>query len=380
MDDFDLDSISENVRVHNHANFNGSKYTVRKFTYNPEDDAFAPPVMNSENKIFIGVSDIIDLLISETLSRRAQSLKQTIFRSVHISANRKTWSEWIEKTFPSFFILEGTNSAGFILNKETDEFFRYDVNSTSTEISVYGSIEFVKEILKKTSENFEEVVSHIEWVYSTQGHSATIPLNKSRLPVDEMYPFLDEPLEEFYDKFMNSNSNILLLIGPPGTGKTTFIRGLLSHTNSSAYVTYDSNILDKDHIFANFVESESKIMVLEDSDTFLKPRNDGNSMMAKFLNLGDGLVTTKGKKLIFSTNLPSIRDIDSALTRPGRCFGVLSFNGLTYDESLKLKKKLNLKSDLPKRNKNELYTLAEIFNGEQILSEKSQIARKVGFI
>lgn len=380
MDELDLDSINENVRIHNPTNFNGSKYTVRKFTYNPEDDAFAPPVMNSENKIFIGVSDIIDLLISETLSRRAQSLKQTIFRSVHISANRKTWSEWIERTFPSFFILEGTNSAGFILNKETDEFFRYDVNSTSTEISVYGSIEFVKEILKKTSEAFEEVVSHIEWVYSTQGHSATIPLNKSRLPVDEMYPFLEEPLEEFYDRFMNSNSNILLLIGPPGTGKTTFIRGLLSHTNSSAYVTYDSNILDKDHIFANFVESEAKIMVLEDSDTFLKPRNDGNSMMAKFLNLGDGLVTTKGKKLIFSTNLPSIRDIDSALTRPGRCFGVLSFNGLTYEESTKLKKKLNLKSDLPKRNKGELYTLAEIFNGEQNLSDKSQITRKVGFI
>jgi hypothetical protein len=376
MEEFDFDS----VRVVPAGKISRIENAIKKWTYHTEDDSFAPPIMNNENKIFIGVSDIIDMLVAETLSRRSKSLKQTIFRSVHISANRKSWSEWIEKTFPEFFILEGTSSAGFILNKETDEFFRYDVNSTSTEISVYGSSEFVKGILKKTSANFEEVVSHIEWVYSTQGHSATIPLNKSRLPVDEMYPFLEEPLEEFYDNFMNSNSNILLLIGPPGTGKTTFIRGLLSHTNSSAYVTYDSSILDKDHIFANFVESESKIMVLEDSDTFLKPRNDGNSMMAKFLNLGDGLVTTKGKKLIFSTNLPSIRDIDSALTRPGRCFGVLSFNGLTYEESVKLKKKLNLKAELPKRNKSELYTLAEIFNGEQNITDKNQITRKVGFI
>jgi ATP-dependent 26S proteasome regulatory subunit len=49
-------------------------------------------------------------------------------------------------------------------------------------------------------------------------------------------------------------------------------------------------------------------------------------MMHRFLNVGDGLVTTKGKKLIFSTNLPSIRDVDSALVRPGRCFDILNFD------------------------------------------------------
>ena len=376
---FSLDDIVEG-RVHKYRNKKPKERTLKNWTYNTEDDGFAPTIMNSENKIFIGVSDIIDMLVAEALSRRAKDLKQTIFRSIQISANRKSWSEWIERTFPNFFILEGTSSSGFILNKETDEFFKYDVNSTSTEISVYGSIEFVKDVVKKTSDNFDVVISHIEWVYSTQGHSASIPLNKSRMPVDEMYPFLGESLEDFYDRFMDSNSNILLLIGPPGTGKTTFIRGLLSHTSSSAYVTYDSEILEKDYIFANFIESESKIMVLEDSDTFLKPRKDGNSMMAKFLNLGDGLVTTKGKKLIFSTNLPSIRDVDSALTRPGRCFGVLSFDGLTYDEAVKLKNKLDLKLKIPKKESGELHTLAEIFNGEQKISSKSQITRKVGFI
>ena len=134
--------------------------------------------------------------------------------------------------------------------------------------------------------------------------------------VDEMYPFLEgEKLTDYYERFMQSSANILLLIGPPGTGKTTFIRGLLAHTESSAVVTYDAAILEKDYVFARFVEDETNIMVLEDSDTFLKARSDGNTMMHRFLNVGDGLVTTKGKKLIFSTNLPSVRDIDPEIGR-----------------------------------------------------------------
>lgn len=43
-------------------------------------------------------------------------------------------------------------------------------------------------------------------------------------PFDEMYPWLeDETLTDYYHRFMNSKSNILILIGVPGTGKTTAI-------------------------------------------------------------------------------------------------------------------------------------------------------------
>jgi ATP-dependent 26S proteasome regulatory subunit len=52
----------------------------------------------------------------------------------------------------------------------------------------------------------------------------------------------------------------------------------------------------------------------------LKPRADGNEHLHRFLTIADGVVRSQGRKIIFSTNLPNVGDLDDALIRPGRCF------------------------------------------------------------
>jgi ATP-dependent 26S proteasome regulatory subunit len=186
-----------------------------------------------------------------------------------------------------------------------------------------------------------------------------------------MYPFLSKDLFEYYDDYMDSSASVLVLLGPPGTGKTSFIRGLLQYTKTNALVSYDASILEKDYIFARFVEGQNNVMILEDADTFLGCRSDGNDVMHKFLNVGDGLITSKGKKMIFSTNLPSIKDIDPALVRPGRCFDVLEFRPMQETEHQALADKLGIDRMTGEK------TLAEIFHS-QIHAPKVK-RRNMGF-
>jgi len=356
----------------------GSKRTLKRHAWDAYDNMFnlKDIMSNEDNKIFLGVSDFDDLITSELLKRRVDAGKQTVHRETTVLANRQKWSAWAEETFKGDLFVQGNASNGFIIEQLSDNYITYSVNSNSTTVRVFGDVDFCEGVLQIVENNFSVVTSYIEWIYSSDGNSVNVPLNRERLPCAEMYPFLNgESLEAYYERYMNSNANILLLIGPPGTGKTTFIRGLLSHTNSSAIVTYDAGILEKDGFFARFIEDDTGVMVLEDSDAFLKSRNDGNTMMHRFLNVGDGLVTTKGKKMIFSTNLPSIRDIDSALVRPGRCFDIVTFAPLSQEEAEALATKLGVTIEGTQKS----WSIAEIFN-KQTHAAVAATNRKVGFI
>ena len=332
--------------------------------------------MSKNDKIFVGASDYGDYVFSQLLDVRSTKGKSTHTREFKLHGNRKDWHNYIEQAFVRDNLLEFNDSNGIIL-LVNDNFIRYDVSSNSIIVKPYGDMNFIHDIQKDFLEEFDLVTSYIEWIYSNNGESVSVPLNVDRMPVEEMYPFLKgEKLIDYYDRFLKSPANILLLIGPPGTGKTTFIRGLIAHSNSSAIVTYDAAILEKDFVFARFIEDDTGMMVLEDSDNFLKSRSDGNTMMHRFLNVGDGLVTTKGKKMIFSTNLPSIRDVDPALIRPGRCFDILSFEPLTKEQAEKLAQRVEVKLEGDKST----WSIAEVFNKQTDQKAIKKINSKIGFI
>jgi ATP-dependent 26S proteasome regulatory subunit len=214
----------------------------------------------------------------------------------------------------------------------------------------------------------------IEWVYNARGDEVSMPLN-FRAAINGAYPWLDRPIEQFIDDYLASSASVLILIGPPGTGKTTFIKNLIHRSGGNAKVAYDTKVMEDDQLFASFIEeSDTKFLVMEDADAFLEARTDGNTMMHKFLNVSDGLLSAADKKLVFSTNLPSVRNIDSALMRPGRCFSTVTFRALTIPEAQVVLNEIgsNKKIDHDRSS----ITLAELLSGHQPSQTR---ARSIGF-
>jgi len=327
-----------------------------------------------QTDVFLGANDISDYITSRIAMERDARGIGTNHERITILCDRNKWYQSAE-TF-GLRITKFNDSRGYIIQDEELSYIGYDINSSSIIVDISGNTEFVDHWTGWLKEHFEIVENVIEWIYSNDGQSVEVPSRNDRIPLAEMYPWLSgEPLGDYYDRFIESDASILLLIGPPGTGKTTFIRGLLHHAKESAIVTYDASILAKDFVFANFVEGDRNIMVIEDADEFLGARTDGNGLMHKFLNVGDGLVTTKNKKLIFSTNLPSIRDIDSALIRPGRCFDIIHFDLLNYDQARVLAEKLNVDIE---QSGNGKYSIADIFH-KQVAAPKHK-TRPMGFV
>ena len=85
-------------------------------------------------------------------------------------------------------------------------------------------------------------------------------------------------------------------------------------------------------------------------------------------------------KMIFSTNLPSIRDVDSALVRPGRCFDILTFDTLNVEQANNLAKRLGVNLAVRKRgDETKPYSIAEVFN-QKTEGMSTASSRRVGFI
>lgn len=351
-----------------------SKYKdgLNKKHFREEDDDISTM---TNNEFFLAGACLNDLYITKIVDQRIKASLNTHMEQENFVCDRKEWINFIRSNFTGskWHVVEFGNSAGMIIDWEKLVFIDYTSNSNSVEVKIYGEQNDIDDLYGIINNKFVVATCYVEWVYAGDGSSVNIPLLGERLPVTEMYPFLNgESLEDYYDRFMHSSASILLLIGPPGTGKTTFIRGLLHYSRKNAIVTYDENLLEKDYVFSRLIEDDVSVMVIEDADNFLKSRSDGNSMMHRFLNVGDGLITVKGKKLVFSTNLPSIKDVDAALVRPGRCFDILNFQNYTHEQAESLAKTVGI---VLKEKKNE-YSLAEIFHQQTYLAPN----KKVGFV
>lgn len=184
----------------------------------------------------------------------------------------------------------------------------------------------------------------IDW-YFHAGHSGLTNVSFEELAdpalLDEAYPSIEGGVAAFIQRYLEARDTILVLQGPPGTGKTRLVRAILAamsrRKRDSANVLYtaDRRAIENDEIYVEFLTGAHDALVVEDADHLLGARANGNQDLHRFLTVADGVVQALGRKIVFTTNLHNIGDIDDALIRPGRCFAVVRTHGLSREEAVR---------------------------------------------
>lgn len=352
---------------------------MKKYNF-PKSDM----VSTNGTDVFLSEHRLSDMIVDKFVKGVFEKGRSKYSEEITLDCDLNAFREYVTQTDVSSFLQEIDFGVDLYSYSQDDEVVCI-IKTTSTDSLItiqinYSDYEFGKTLIKNLKDRFEIPKSYVRWIYDTQYlESIKIPLQNKNMPFTEMYPFLNgETLEEYYDRYMNSDASILLLLGPPGLGKTAMIRGLLHYANQSAILTYHTKLLESDEFFASWFRSKDEnIVIMEDSDTMLLPRADGNSMMNRFLNLGDGLITLKNKKMIFTTNLPNVSSIDEALLRKGRCHDVVQFSYLNKSQAKLIAEKSGVELSLEQ----DTYTIADIFADYRTNSSRNMNrSQKFGFI
>jgi hypothetical protein len=223
-------------------------------------------------------------------------------------------------------------------------------------------------LAKAGSTRITEPMFSIEWTFLTSRgglENAFIEELANYVLRDRAYPEIKDGVHAFIRRYLEAPETVLVLQGPPGTGKTRLIRGILGEMarrkedETIALYTGDMRALTGDEIFVRFITGRQDAFVIEDADHLLKPRADGNDDLHRFLTIADGVVRAQGRKIIFSTNLPNVGDLDDALIRPGRCFARIHVRTLTSVEAKALAAEIGSPGFAPQED--HKHSLAEIY-------------------
>jgi ATP-dependent 26S proteasome regulatory subunit len=171
---------------------------------------------------------------------------------------------------------------------------------------------------------------------------------------------------------------IALLHGLPGTGKSMYIRHLISTLSENKTVIYLPNQLISCITDPGFIplmaEYSGSILVIEDADEAIKSRKNGGGTVDKLLNLADGILSDFLGMQIICTFNNDLSSIDDALLRKGRLILKHEFGKLKAEDAQKLSDTLGFKTVIE-----DDMTLAEIYNQDDKLSDVKKKESKIGF-
>jgi hypothetical protein len=355
--------------------------------------------MSAERCSTIEVKNIINLSDTNSMAMNTYLIRfQTFPNSISVNGiDLEKATEWIFETYKD----EITDcDYGKTINKkgkmmiEDAHFFLFDdlfvrlarqYNGDVAELlfrkTDHTLVEKIAEELSKFKRSKKrkepEVMLLVKGDYGLE--TRALPITKPQLTIEDNYNSDFLPIHKIVlGRLEKENDKGLVLFhGKPGTGKTSYIRYLITNLDKNVIFlppNMAASITDPGLINV-MIDHPNSVFVIEDAENIIIDRNHNEgSAVSALLNLADGLLSDCLNIQIICSFNTDLSRVDNALMRKGRLIAKYEFKELEAKKAQALSNKLGFDTQIA-----EPMTLAAVYNQDDIDFSSTAHRKTIGF-